>query len=111
MLPFGYINIVNLVGVGNCNNPFYSNPAYPTNVITGTDDITRSSFWNHMFTRLGGKVNDACAGPSIGTQTEAQYVADTVDVSTSGELNPAGWPSPAGNPVNITPVGEIPDIR
>jgi hypothetical protein len=110
MQPFGYINIVNLVGVGNCNNPFCGKPEYPSAQVTGADDLTRSAFWNHMFTRYGSSSNvyDAGAGPSTGTRAEAQYVSDTVDTSTSGELNPSGWPSPAGDPANIVSVGAIP---
>lgn len=110
MEPFGYINIVNLIGVGSCNNPFYGNSLYPSNAVTGTNDLTRSAFWNHMFTRLSGKVCDSCAGPCVGTQTETQYISDTVDTSTYDEQYPAGWPSAAGDPANISPVGTIPDI-
>ncbi len=90
MSPFGYINIVNLVGEGNCNNPFY--PYTTGGKIAGDDDAdpVRSGFGNHAFTVFGGYVYDACAGPQTGTRTETQYVSDTVDASTPAEAFVAG---------------------
>ena len=38
----------------------------------------------------GGMVYDACAGPTTGSQTEAAYVASTIDHSTSAEAAAAG---------------------
>jgi hypothetical protein len=90
MSPFGYINSVNLVGEGNCNNPFY--PLTTGSKITGPDEVApvRSGFGNHAFTSFGGYVFDSCAGPHLGTRTETQYVADTVDSSTPAEAAVAG---------------------
>lgn len=90
MDPFGYINTVNLVGEGNCNNPFY--PLTTSGKIAGADDVypDRSRFGNHAFTKYGGSIYDACAGPHTGTRTEVQYVSDTVDSSTPAEAAVAG---------------------
>lgn len=41
----------------------------------------RSGFGNHAFAVFNGYVFNACAGPALGTQTEVQYVSDTIDVS------------------------------
>ena len=55
MSRFGYINTVNLAGVGNTNNPFYSDPSMsddviisPADALIGSDDA-RSGFGNHAF--------------------------------------------------------------
>ncbi|MBU1692376.1 MAG: hypothetical protein KKC51_00260 [Verrucomicrobia bacterium] len=113
MNPFGYINTVNLVGEGNCNNPFY--PVSTSGLkIAGADDVdpARKCFGNHAFTSLGGYVFDACAGPAIGTQTESQYVSDTVDTSTPAEAAGPPWFAPrvAGDPSNISS-GAVTDIQ
>ncbi|MDD5676695.1 MAG: hypothetical protein PHW60_01730 [Kiritimatiellae bacterium] len=105
MRPFGYINTVNLVGEGNCNNPFY--PMSTSQLkIAGADDVSpvRMGFGNHAFTVFGGNVFDACAGPNVGTRTEAQYVSDAVDTSTPAEAAVAGTTS------NISS-GAVTDIR
>ena len=93
MQPFGYINTTNVVGVGNCNNPFYPLLVAPYNIkIVGNDNTspTRTAFGNHAFASYGGMVYDACAGPTTGSQTEAAYVASTIDHSTSAEAAAAG---------------------
>lgn len=51
---------------------------------------TRTAFGNHAFASYGGMVYDACAGPTTGSQTEAAYVASTIDHSTSAEAAAAG---------------------
>ena len=81
MEPFGYINTTDLVGLDydNCNNPFFRNNL--ANKLVAPDLPTRSGFKNHAFAVFRGYVFDACAGPALGTQTEAQYVADVIDVS------------------------------
>ena len=40
---------------------------------------TRTAFGNHAFASYGGMVYDACAGPTTGSQTEAAYVASTIE--------------------------------
>ena len=90
MNPFGYINQVNLVGEGNCNNPFH--PFTTSGKIANDNDVMpkRSSFGNHAFATFGGYVFDACAGPETGTRTEAQYISTVIDTSTTTEANAAG---------------------
>lgn len=96
MDPFGYINTVDLVGEGSCNNPFY--PLTTGGKIAGTDDVypDRSGFGNHAFAKYGGKIYDACVGPYTGIRTEAQYVSDNIDSSI---------------PAEATVAGDIPDIN
>ncbi|MGB4574000.1 MAG: hypothetical protein WBI79_03255, partial [Kiritimatiellia bacterium] len=104
MDPFGYINTVNLVGEGNCNNPFYGNPNITGGKIADSNQVeyVRAAFGNHAFANYKGCTYDACVGPHTGTKTEAQYVADTVDTSTPAEANPP-WcaPKSAGDIANI----------
>ena len=86
--PFGYINTVNLVGIGNCNNPFYNTLSAPYNVkIVGSDFVEpqRTYFNNHAYVLYAGKVYDACSGPATGTQTENQYLNSIIDRSTPNE--------------------------
>ncbi len=54
MQPFGYINTVDLVGVGNCNNPFFTLNSFPQ--IAGADETGRSLFGNHAFVLLTSKI-------------------------------------------------------
>jgi hypothetical protein len=111
--PFGYINPINLVGIGQCNNPFFSS----TNAVVNTpmaspDDIRREYFSNHMYVLFDGTVFDACAGPSLGTQTHATYLSTVVDTSTSSERSPS-WASPkqCGSETNHINFGHIPEVK
>lgn len=90
MKPFGYINEVDLVGIGKCNNPFFEDPGYKphTNAIEGADCIRRSSFGNHAFAMIRGDVFDACAGPVCG-EALGQYTNMVIDVSTIDEASAA----------------------
>jgi hypothetical protein len=120
MQPYGYITTTNLVGVGSCNNPFFSNPRYlsdkivppgtrPTHVSPGPGGVRtlvrgRSAFGNHAFCRYSGKIYDACAKPHLGTETPNAYTADSIDISrdyyfeawsrmVSGTVSPHAIPS------------------
>ena len=88
MQPFGYINTVNLVGEGMCNNPFYN--ARGQEKIVGADDPLRTAFGNHAFTKYRNLIFDACAGPNLGSRNEAQYILETIDASTPQEAAFAG---------------------
>ena len=84
--PFGYINVVNLVGVGPCNNPFYTDPATQVRVrIAGQDDADRSTFSWHMYVFAEGVIFDACAGAELGTKGHAEYLRSMIDTSTAEE--------------------------
>lgn len=66
----------------------------------------RTNFDNHAFARYDGKVYDACAGPTVGTDDEAGYIGIAVDKSTGPEADPAV----SGSTTNIVP-GDVTDIK
>lgn len=72
MYPFGFINTTNLVGVGQCNNPFYeTNGTLP--VIADRFSSKRTSFDNHAFIAADeDRILDACAGPHTGNDSSAK---------------------------------------
>jgi len=75
--PYGYINTTNLIGVGSCNNPFFTMNG--STAIVPPDDSRRTAFGNHAFGGLSGKVLDACAGPHVGTEDKVQYCAVSIE--------------------------------
>jgi hypothetical protein len=107
--PFGYINITNLVGVGQCNNPIYGKsekivywkdvmddhgdlvPTQITNNILRTqicypDETQRSYFQTHVYVWVfDGRVFDACVGPALGTLLINDYMRSIIDHSTDNE--------------------------
>ena len=84
MVPFGYINTINLIGYGDCNNPFFGSDV--ANKVVAPNSPTRTSFGNHAFAVFGGNVFDACGGPSLGKST-SDYITDTIDTSRPGYGN------------------------
>ena len=115
MDPFGYLNPVPIVGIGICNNPFFSSPdATVRNQYCDENDSDREYFIRHCFVLRGGFVFDACAGPEIGTNTLASYVSTVVDVSTTNEqeqvyYDNTTWPPTLktlqfGNTANCGPI-------
>lgn len=103
MLPFGYIQPADLVGVGQCNNPvFRSNNSKPL-IYTIEDDFNplkskRQPFDTHAFCEQGAKIFDACVGPHLGTENREEYLRATIDYTP--RLYPSNWP-PAGTVSNI----------
>ena len=83
LLPFGYINKTDLVGVKDCNNPFYTMAG--TSKLCGTNDIYREIFYNHRYVIRNGYVFDSCAGPALGTRNHQSYLDNAVDTSTTDE--------------------------
>jgi len=85
--PFGFINPIDLVGEGLCNNPFYPNTT--GGKITSNPDETnrriRSAFGNHAFVRYASFIFDACAGPYLGTGDLQQYATVSIDISSTLE--------------------------
>jgi hypothetical protein len=90
--PYGFINATNLVGIGTCNNPFFSsNGSAP---LVGQNDPARTSFWNHAFNEqppgplnasyADGFIFDACAGPHAGTEHRDAYLTAAIDTTTTG---------------------------
>jgi len=103
---FGYILATDLVGVGQCNNPFYPTTVNPSNKVPllgpgGVTDLVgtnRTSFGNHEFVRLNGVIYDACAGPHLGSETLTQYATAAIDITSLAErqMSPDGTVS-SGN--------------
>ena len=75
--PFGYIKPTDLVGVGQCNNPFFRNK--PELKMVDWDDPGRSGFGNHAFPGPPKNAADACAGPHLGHETRQEYVVASID--------------------------------
>ena len=85
--PFGFINMVNIVGIGPCNNPFYTGPYTVIHIpIAGQDDTTRSSFGNHMYVYAEGRIFDACVGAELGTKDNITFLRSIIDFSTDLEM-------------------------
>ena len=107
--PFGYINTVNLVGVGPCNNPVYemaeeieywkdeldnqgqlvtlpkTNTVLRTQICSA-DETQRSFFQTHTFVGVyDGRIFDACVGPALGTLQINDYMRSVIDYSTENE--------------------------
>ena len=97
--PFGYINTVNLVGVGQCNNPGYLGTETSNHVaVCGSDDASRSRLTRHRYVFAEGVIFDACFGPVLGTQTNIEYLKSLIDCSTEEErgrslFSPTNMPS------------------
>jgi hypothetical protein len=101
MQPFGYILKTALIGRGDCDNPFPKSgggvidslcvDGVPGSCAAGATCVSdcispkRRSFGNHAFVELAGKIFDACAGPHLGTEAPADYVASSIDKSTAAE--------------------------
>ena len=85
MSKFGYIQIVNIVGVGPCNNPTYPRSAYPNDPIAPEDALDRMPFPNHAFNSFSLTIYDACAGPILGYPDLTTYFYHVVDTSVPGE--------------------------
>jgi len=92
MSPFGYINTIEIVGIGSSNNPLFENPGNTGGIVTGENDIwpIRFPFGNHAFTNYQGYIYDATAGANVGSRSESQYVMDTIDRTPAPEATAAG---------------------
>ncbi|HII01395.1 TPA: hypothetical protein HA351_07015, partial [Methanosarcinaceae archaeon] len=87
--PFGYINRTDLLGRGECNNPFFLKEGRHDPEIVDNGSGHRTGFANHAFCGLLNKDNilDSCAGPHSGNDTAEEYVSQAVD------SNPALYPA------------------
>jgi hypothetical protein len=80
--PFGFIKPTNLVGYGECNNPFFKKNV--KSKMIAWDSPQRTWFDNHAFAaNVSGHILDACAGPHLGTETPEQYMAASIDITVS----------------------------
>jgi hypothetical protein len=87
MEPFGYLATSDLVGVGICNNPFFTTNG--TAPVVDVNAPNRTSFGRHAFTNFPSLINsdaglpqsigDACAGPARFTGDLRAYVDSAVD--------------------------------
>ena len=97
--PIGYINTVNLVGIGQCNNPVYLGSETTNHVaVCGEDDVSRSRLARHRYVFAEGVIFDACFGPELGTKTNIEYLKSLIDSSTEAErlwslFSPMGVPT------------------
>lgn len=81
--PYGFIKPTNLLGYGLCNNPFFLSSTPPTRKIIGINDVDRTPFGNHAFSRWSSKILDACAGPHLGSESASEYVDAAIDDQTN----------------------------
>ena len=99
--PYGFLQLTELVGRGNCNNPFpdtkyraekLKRMLVPANeqaqsapinmedfLVVDRKDKFRMPFGNHMFCAHAGNVYDACAGPAVGKHDPQGYLLNAVD--------------------------------
>ena len=85
MYPFGYIKETFLMGIGRCNNPYFSQPDWGTGLVVTDDRVARSPFFNHVFLSVvsrGNKIADATIGPHIANESLAEYLEATIDLET-----------------------------
>jgi hypothetical protein len=79
---FGFINLTNLMGVPDCNNPGYR----LTGETARLDNLSlRTPFVDHACCVLNGLVFDACIGPAVGQMTIERYLATAIDDSVPRE--------------------------
>ena len=100
---FGFLDTVELIGVGLCNNPVYLGYEkdkrktitgagiedivihIPRTPLVDGDSLARSKFDRHAFAVCNDVVYDACVGPSLGTHSISNYIDSAVDHSTIDE--------------------------
>jgi hypothetical protein len=104
--PFGYIKPTNLVGVGQCNNPFFG--ADDAKKMVAEDSADRTAFGNHAFANIpSGNILDGCAGPHTGSESPDQYVSASIDDTPSLYASYAGRPGKASDIVPGTGVSGV----
>lgn len=95
--PFGFINSADLIGWGNCNNPFFRStdesgvPDAPSQQLVDINrfDPIRSGFKTHAFIILPDAdilkrtVIDATSGPHAGTEPFKDYILAGIDTKTN----------------------------
>jgi hypothetical protein len=108
LAPFGYMKKTDLIGIGQCNNPFY--PMTSTTPVVGANDPRRTGFGNHAFCEVSSKICDACAGPHAGTETRAQYVDAAIEKTTDTTLYASKGGRP-GTVADIATKGGVSDVR
>jgi hypothetical protein len=81
MNPFGYMSLTDLIGRGQCNNPFYDGNG--TTAVIASAAPNRTGFGNHAFLRLDADnhIVDSCSGPHIGNEDIDDYILAAVDTN------------------------------
>jgi len=87
---FGFIHTTDLIGVGLCNNPFFTNSSYTNSKIVPINDPGRSNFFNHGFIKFNGKILDACAEPHTGNESPTQYLNASIDYAETTRRGKVG---------------------
>ena len=95
MSAFGYLHQRGLIGIGQCNNPFFDNPEWTRDQVVDQTDSGRSAFAFHAAVVFGGMVWDACIGPSFASTED--YWDESVDTVT-----PSPPKMPAGTEADLT---------
>ncbi|KAG8967656.1 hypothetical protein FRC05_001988 [Tulasnella sp. 425] len=78
LYPFGFINTLDLVGWGPCDNPFMPQEKARDELIMKGNKL-RTEFSNHVFLSWEWKVLDATAGPAYGDLSVEDYLEKSVD--------------------------------
>ncbi|KAM7200399.1 hypothetical protein V8F20_005376 [Naviculisporaceae sp. PSN 640] len=93
---FGFVglppNLTRLVGYPDypCNSPF---AVTVDKLCVNNDDEKRTWFKNHAFVRVGDKIYDACAGPTLGLANIDAYISSTIQGSGSGPGQTSLYPT------------------
>jgi hypothetical protein len=83
LVPFGYLALKDLIGIGVCNNPFFNSPFLPgPQIVADTDNRGTRIFANHAYVIDGGKVFDANVGPALGLEDETNYRLSSMALDT-----------------------------
>ncbi|WP_250436010.1 hypothetical protein [Hanstruepera flava] len=112
MNPFGYLAQTNLIGRGQCNNPFYGSSN--TQPVVNQQDANRTAFGNHAFIRfnLTYGIADSCAGPHTGNEFIQQYIASATDaVYPNPPRVPRGSAANVSYYTGITNVNAIKSVK
>ena len=104
--PFGFIKPTDLVGIGECNNPFFMSNG--SERLVPVDSPDRTAFGNHAFVGSGtGNILDSCAGPHIGHETLPEYLKASIDDTPSIYR----WGFRAGRVSDIVPGRGVRDLK
>ena len=100
--PYGFINQANMLGWGQCNNPFFGNSRYSSQPIVAVNDSNRSAFDNHAFIidPDQDKILDTTCGPHQDTESLTNYISNAID-STTTLYNSQGWKPGVANQVGF----------
>ncbi|HLJ87063.1 MAG TPA: hypothetical protein VKZ53_09575 [Candidatus Angelobacter sp.] len=105
--PFGYLKLTNLIGVGNCNNPFYESNG--SAAVVAANDPDRTAFGNHSFCEYTTLAADACAGPHLATEALQQYIDASIEKTTDTTLYARGFRP--GTTADLSPKSGVTSVQ